>query len=180
MQTVEENKINYIVFPWVEYTTGSLPIGNKFYILYAYQTMANDTGSYSWQSSSVVDRDERWRVATTDIITSGNDTTTELRLNAGTTYQIQLRYGLVPKVTWGTTTTTWIETTKTWGSDPFLGTPHIVLGQDRLFVSGGVSPIQKEYISPDEEIILASGSTDMNETIYISSNEDAVLKIYQG
>ena len=180
MQTVEENKINYLVFPWQEFTTGSLPSGDKIFILYAYQTMANDTGSYSWQSSSVVERDERWRVATTDIKTSGNDSSLELRLEAGTTYQIELWFGNIPTATWGTTPTLWSETTRRWGQDSFLGTPHIKLNTDRLFVSGTVEPGVKQYISPNEEIIIASGSLVNEPKMYISSNEDAVLKIYQG
>jgi hypothetical protein len=180
MQTVEENKINYLVFPWIEYTTGSLRTGEKIYILYAYQTMANDTGSYTWQSSSVVERDERWRVATTDIQTSGSDSSTELRLEAGTTYQIELWFGNEPELTWGTSSTLWGETTRKWGDDSFLATPHIKLNTDRLFISGTVEPGVKQYISPNEEIIIASGSLENNPKMYISSNEDAVLRIYQG
>lgn len=180
MQTVEENKINYIVFPYTDWSWENEPVGNKSYYLYAYQTMANDTGSFSYMSSSVQERDERWRVATSNIITEGTPALTELRLNAGTTYELQLWYALQPQITWKETTTEWINTPRRWGDDPFIGTPHIVLNSDRIFVSGSVSPVQKQYISPDEQIIIASGSTDMNETIYISSNEDAVLKIYQG
>jgi hypothetical protein len=184
MQTVEENKINYLVFPWVEYTTGSLPSGDKIFILYAYETMANDTGSFTWQSSSVVERDERWRVATTNIQTSGSDSSTELRLEAGTTYQIELWFGLSPKITWSTTSTLWGQTTRKWsdesGEGSLLDTPHIKLNTDRLFVSGTVEPGVKQYISPNEEIIIASGSLENEPKMYISSNEDAVLKIYQG
>lgn len=180
MQTVEENKLNYLVFPWVDLTTGSLPSGDKIYILYAYQTMANDTGSYSWASASVAERDERWRVATTNILTSGSETSAELKLEAGTTYTVEFRYGLVPEVTWGTTSTLWGSTTRKWGEDSILGTPHIKLNEDILFVSGTVEPALKQYISPNEEIIIASGSTENNPTVYVSSNEDAVLKIYQG
>lgn len=180
MQTVEENKVNYLVFPWVDFTTGSLPPGDKIYILYAYQTMANDSGSYTWMSSSVVERDERWRVATTNIITEGSPTIDELRLQAGTTYEIQLRYGIEPIVVWRQIETAWINTQRTWGADPINPAEQIILSQDRLFVSGGVEPTQKQYISPNEEIIIASGSTDMDEKVYISSNENAVLRIYQG
>ena len=180
MQTVEENKVNYLVFPWVEYTTGSLPAGEKIYILYAYQTMANDTGSYTWQSSSVAERDERWRVATTDIQTSGSDSSLELRVEPGTTYQIELWFGNEPQATWSTTSTLWGQTTRKWSDDSFLATPHIVLNTDRLFVSGTVEPGVKQYISPNEEIIIASGSLVNNPKMYISSNETAVVKIYQG
>lgn len=181
MQTVEENKVNYLVFPWVDFTTGSLPDGDKIYILYAYQTMANNSGSYTWMSSSVVERDERWRVATADIITEGSPQVPyELRLEAGTTYEIQLRYGIEPIVTWGQMTSTWGNTSRTFGANPINPAEQIVLSSDRLFVSGGVYPYEKQYISDNEEIIIASGSTDMDETVYISSNEDAVLKIYQG
>ena len=158
MQTLEENKINYVIFPYNEFSTGSLPSEGNIFILYAYQTMKNDIGSYSYASSSV-EENSRWRIATTDIITSGSATESQLKFDAGTTYEIELWYGLEPQVTWGQTTTTWAQTTKTWGIDAVLGTPHIVLGQDRIFVSGSVTPDQK---------------------IYVSSNEDAVLRIYQG
>jgi len=159
MQTLKENSINYLVFPYVEFTTGSLPQGDKIYILYAYQTMENDTGSYTFQSSSVVEKEERWRVATADIQTSGSDSSLELRVQAGTTYEIELWFGIEPQLTWGTTSTLWGQTSKKWGDDPVLSTPHIVLNTDRMFISGSVLPQQK---------------------VYISSNEDAVLKIYQG
>lgn len=180
MQKVEENKINYLVFPWVDFTTGSLPQGDKIYILYAYQTMENDTGSYTWQSSSVVERDERWRVATTDIQTSGTDSSLELRVEPGTTYEIELWFGNVPTATWGTTPTLWSEATRKWSDDSFLSTPHIKLNTDRMFISGTVEPAVKQYISPNEEIIIASGSLENNPKMYISSNETAVVKIYQG
>ena len=180
MQTVEENKINYLVFPWVEFTTGSIPPGDKIYILYAYQTMANDSGSYTWMSSSVVERDERWRVATANITDSSTELITELSLKPGTTYEIELRYGIEPIVTWKQHETTWINTSKVWSAGAFNPQDQIILNTDRLFVSGTVEPAGKQYISPNEEIILASGSTDMNEKVYVSSNEDAVLRIYQG
>lgn len=159
MQTLQENQINYLVFPYVEFTTGSLPQGDKIYILYAYQTMENDTGSYTFQSSSVIEKEERWRVATADIQTSGSDSSLELRVEPGTTYEIELWFGIEPGLTWGTTSTLWGQTTRKWSDDPFLSTPHIVLNTDRMFISGSVLPQQK---------------------VYISSNEDAVLKIYQG
>lgn len=180
MQTVEENKVNYLVFPWVEFTTGSLPTGNKIYILYAYQTMANNSGSYTWMSSSVVERDERWRVATANITNNTTELITELKLQAGTTYEVQLRYGIEPIVTWKQHIETWANTSKLWSAGAFNPQDQIILNTDRLFVSGTVEPAAKQYISPNEEIIIASGSNDMDGKYYISSNENAVLKIYQG
>lgn len=159
MQTIKENQINFLVFPYVEFTTGSLPQGDKIFLLYAYQTMENDTGSFTFQSASVIEKDERWRVATADIQTSGSDSSLELRVEPGTTYEIELWFGIEPGLTWGTTTTLWGQTSINWSDNAVLSTPHIVLNKDTMFISGSVLPQQK---------------------LYISSNETAVLKIYQG
>jgi hypothetical protein len=61
---------------------------------------------------------------------------------------------------WGEVSDTWGETSVTWG-DAYAFNPNntVILERDRMFVSGSVSPTQK---------------------IYVSSNEDATLKIYQG
>lgn len=180
MQTVRENTTNYLVFPYQDFSPSSLPSGDKIWVLYAYQTLANDTGSYSYVSASVQDSDDRWRTAIANVITSGSATAEEIKLQVGTTYNLELRYTLNQGLTWSTTSTLWGETSRKWGDDSFLGTPHIKVGEDTIFVSGSVSPIQKQYISDNEVIVLLSGSTDMNETVYISPNENGVMKIYQG
>jgi hypothetical protein len=159
MQTVEENKTNYLVFPYEEFTD-TLPSGSKIYALFAYQTMQNDSSSYQFVSSSIIEND-RWSTVPTKIITSGTPLVDELKLIAGTTYEIQLRYALKPiPFTWSTVQGTWSGIQLKWGYQSIVGyDSSILLQQDRLFVSGAVSP---------------------NEKVYISSNEDAVLRIYQG
>ena len=157
MQTVEENKINYLVFPSNEFDTGSLPEGDKSYILFAYQSMQNNSGSYTYTSASA-DSNDRWRTVPVTI-TSGTPSTGQLSLQAGTTYEIQLRYGIEPQVTWIEVTSNWGETSRVWSAEPFNPAEQIILETDRVFVSGSVSP---------------TGS------VYISSNEDAQLTIYQG
>lgn len=158
MQTLKENSINYVVFPYEELNTGSLGPGDKIYILYTYQTMANDTSSALIASSSV-DVNSRWMTAATEIITSGSADFSQLRLQPGTTYNIELRYGNQEPETWGDVSTTWEQTTRTFGEDKRIIGNTITLGQDRVFISGSVQPQQK---------------------VYVSSNEDAVLRIYQG
>ena len=158
MQTLRENNINYVVFPYQELNTGSLDPGDKIYVLYAYQTMANDTSSALIASASV-DVNSRWITATSEIITNGSATFSQLKLQPGTTYNIELKYGNSQPETWGDVSTTWLETTRTFGEDKKVIGNTITLGQDRIFVSGSVLPQEK---------------------IYVSSNEDAVLRIYQG
>lgn len=159
MQTVEENKVNYLVFPYNTFTD-TLPSGSKIYALFAYQSMENNTGSYQWTSASL-DENDRWRTIPTKIITSGTPLAGELKLQAGTTYELQLRYALEPiPFTWSTVQGTWSNIQLKWSYESKVGyNSSILLETDRLFVSGAVTPTEK---------------------IYVSSNEDAVLKIYQG
>lgn len=156
MQTVQENTINYLVFPSSSFDTSSISGSGNYYILYAYQTMENDSSDYDWMSSSI-DTNDRWRTVTADIITSGTDTSSTLKLQAGTTYQIELRYGKVTAAIWSEVETLWTDTTQLWSEKSELNT--VTLDTDRIFVSGSVAPNQK---------------------VYVSSNEDATLKIYQG
>ena len=159
MQTVEENKINYLVFPYNEFTD-TLPSGSKIYALFAYQTMANDSSSYQWASASI-DSNSRWRTVTSDIITSGTPVSGQLKLVPGTTYEVQLRYALEPvPFTWSTVEGTFSNIQLKWNYESIIGyNSSILLESDRMFISGSVSP---------------------NEKLYISSNEDAVMTIYQG
>ncbi len=159
MQTVEENKINYLVFPYNGFTD-TLPSGSKIYALFAYQTMQNNSSDYQWVSSSV-ESNSRWRKVPTDIITSGTPNVGQLRLLPGTTYEIQLRYALEPiPFTWSTVQGTWSNIQLKWNYQSSVTyDSSILLESDRIFVSGSVFP---------------------NEKIYISSNEDAVMTIYQG
>lgn len=155
MQTVEENKINYLVFPSQSIDTSSLDESGNYFILYAYQTMENDDSEFIYQSSSV-DTNERWRTVTANIQTTDTPST-ELLVKAGTTYEIQLRYGTIESPTWGETEDTWGSVSDTWGR--LIKVNTVTLANDTMFVSGSVIPNQK---------------------IYVSSNEDATLKIYQG
>lgn len=158
MQTLKENSINYLVFPYKEIDSSSLEPSGNVYILYTYQTMANDTSSALLVSSSV-EVNDRWMTAATEIITSGSASSSQIRLQPGTTYNIELKYGSFKPETWGDVETSWLNTTRTFGEDKRIIGANITLGNDVVFVSGSVSPTQK---------------------IYVSSNEDAVLKIYQG
>jgi len=159
MQRVEENKVNYLVFPYKAFSTDSLPAGENVFILYAYQTMANDTNSFSYISSSV-ETNDRWRTAVAEIITDGNPSLGQLKLEPGTTYNLELRYGQEEGLTWGEAETEWEDTFLTWSTAKTITPSNLIqLGNDTIFVSGSVSP---------------------DEKLYISSNENAVLKIYQG
>jgi len=159
MQTVEQNKINYFVFPQDSFSSSSLESGQFF--LYAYQTLANDTGSGDGATATITKQGDRWRVASTYIESTNTQTNNRLYLQAGTTYEIQLKWGVLSSITWGNEDTLWTEAVNTWSYDEtdFKTDNAIVVSQDRLFCSGSVSPNQK---------------------LYISSNEDAVMTIYQG
>lgn len=159
MQTVEENKINYIVFPQDDFSSSSLESGEFF--LYAYQTLGNDTGSGDGATPTITKQGDRWRVASTYIESTNTNTNNRLFLQAGTTYEIELKWGVLSTTTWGRTDTLWVNAVQSWSYDETdFETPNsIVVSRDRLFCSGSVSPNQK---------------------LYISSNEDAVMTIYQG
>lgn len=159
MQTVEENKINYFVFPYEAFSSASLEDGQ--YFLYAYPTMANDTGSADGSLVSVTRKDDRWRVVSTYIESTNTSANDKLFLRAGTTYEIQLKWGVLNEQIWGNVSTLWTEAVNEWSYNEidFQTNNSIVISSDRAFCSGSVSPNQK---------------------IYISSNEDAVLTIYQG
>lgn len=161
MQTIEENKINYFVFPYETFSSGSLPSGSLNYFLYAYETMANDSANGDGSLITLRNESERWRIASTYVESTNSDDNNKLFLRAGTTYEIELRFGVVGSQLWGTTTSEWIDTINTWSYDEFNFDidNSVLISQDRAFCSGSVSPNQK---------------------IYISSNEDAVMTIYQG
>jgi len=81
-------------------------------------------------------------------------------VKSGTTYEISFRYGIRPFYIWKEATPLWTDTEGTW-SNPFLPTSNnsVIMGKDRMFVSGSVSPEEK---------------------LYITSNDDAKFTIYQG
>lgn len=160
MQTIEENKINYFVFPYESFSTASIEGGQ--YFLYAYESLANDTGSGDGSTISLTTKDDRWRVAAAYVESELSPTPNDkLFLRAGTTYEIELKYGRISTATWGSTDTLWSQAVNTWSYDEidFETDNAVVISRDRAFCSGSVSPTEK---------------------IYISSNEDAVMTIYQG
>ena len=161
MQTIEENKINYFVFPYDSFSAGSLPSGSKSYFLYAYETMANDSGSGDGSTITLTTESDRWRVASTFVESTNTEQNNRLFLRAGTTYEVQLRYGVVDSITWSEVSSKWKDTDYVWSYDAsdFNLNTSVLISQDRVFCSGSISPNQK---------------------LYISSNEDAMMTIYQG
>lgn len=151
MQTVEENKINYIVFPREAFSSASLELGQFF--LYAYETLANDTGSADGSTVNLTQEGDRWRVARTYIESTNTIANDKLFLRAGTTYEVELKWGVLSTATWGETETLWVNTTNSWSYDTTdFNTPNsVVVSRDRLFCSGSVSPNQKLYISSNED-----------------------------
>lgn len=161
MQTIKENQINYFVFPQDTVSSAGLPDGSKSYFLYAYETMANNSGSGDGSTATVVQQGDRWRIASTYVESTNTEQNGRLFLRAGTTYEVQLRYGVVDSITWSEVKTLWTDTDYVWSadiSDFNLDTSNLV-SLDRVFCSGSVSPNQK---------------------LYITSNEDAEMTIYQG
>jgi hypothetical protein len=151
MQTVEENKINYIVFPRETFSSSSLELGQ--YFLYAYETLANDTGSGDNSIATVTQQGDRWRVANTYIESTNTSDNDKLFLRAGTTYEVELKWGVLSAETWGESKTLWVNTSNSWSYDTTdFDTPNsVVVSRDRLFCSGSVSPNQKLYISSNED-----------------------------
>lgn len=183
MQTLKEKEYNIIVFPYSEIPDPNPFAGRKNvgYIVYAYDIMANDpSGSYAYgfDSSAGVSVGRWWE---TEIgINIDNTVVNNIQLRPGTTYELEFRYGIQPKVTWKQTDTQWRFRRDTWGSEQFFDNNYFVIGESTVFISGSVSPIEKQYISDNETIYLYTGSESITEKIYVSSNENALLKIYQG
>ena len=163
MQTVKENQVNKLVWPYEVVAWVNPPTGSKSNYILAYETLANDSGSSevsSFATASLEMNNNRWRVTPINLVTGSTTNLGQMYVKAGTTYEISFRYGIRPFYTWKEATPLWTDTEGTW-SNPFLSTSNnsIPQGSDRMFVSGAVSP---------------------EETLYITSNDDAKFTIYQG
>ena len=173
MITLKENQRNTITYQKEADTplvTSSYEDGKVFNII-IYPTLQNDTGSASitFTTSSTEDN-PRWETLSFDITSSTDFYNKQVSAYPGTTYNLEVWYGPYPipsdTLVWGTTTTSWTDTETVWS---YSGIPTInydiitenatLKYQDRIFVSGSVSPIEKKYIS---------------------SNENAVYTVYQG
>ena len=163
MQTVKENQVNELVWPYEVVAWVNPPSGSKSNYIFAYETLANNPNSSqfaSFATASLELNNERWRVTPINLVTGSTTNLGEMYVRAGTTYEISFRYGIKPFYTWKEAEPLWEETAGNWSS-PFLPTTDnsIIMGSDRMFVSGAVSP---------------------KETLYITSNDDAKFTIYQG
>ena len=159
MQTLEENKINYLVFPSSSFTAGT---GNDWIIILT-PTLTNNELYETFATASVEELNSRWRVMETYITGSTSDTVSRLYAEAGQTYELDLRFGEKPYITWIEAYPKWIETEGTWAQNGINGDTirnnSVRVSQDRVFISGSVDPTRK---------------------LYITSNEDASFVIYQG
>lgn len=174
MITLKENQTNTITYQKETDTplvTSSYESGYVYNIV-IYPTLENDTdlASITFTTSSTEETNPRWEVLSFDISSSTEYTTNVVKGLPGTTYNLEVWYG--PEQTgnalvWGTTSTTWTATPQIWS---FAGvqagvtyseitSTSTLKYQDRVFVSGSVSPIEKNYIS---------------------SNENATYTVYQG
>ena len=173
MITLKENQTNTITYQKETDTplvTSSYESGYVYNIV-IYPTLENDTdlASITFTTSSTEETNPRWEVLSFDISSSTEYTSSVVKGLPGTTYNLEVWYG--PEQTqdalvWGTTNTTWITTPQIWS---FAGSGGITYDsitssstlkyQDRVFVSGSVSPTEKNYIS---------------------SNENATYTVYQG
>ena len=163
MQTVKENQVNELVWPYEVVAWVNPPTGSKSNYILAYESLTNDSGSSevsSFATASLEMNNNRWRVTPINLVTGSTTNLGQMYVKAGTTYEIEFRYGIRPFYIWKEATPLWTDTEGTW-SNPFLSTSNnsIPQGSDRMFVSGAVSP---------------------KETLYITSNDDAKFTIYQG
>lgn len=175
MITLKENQTNTITYQKETDTplvTSSYENGYVYNIV-IYPTLENDTdlASITFTTSSTEDTNNlRWEVLSFDISSSTEYNGNQVKGLPGTTYNLEVWYG--PEITgdalvWGTTSTTWTGTSQIWsyaGTEGGVTYPEITSTstlkyQDRVFVSGSVSPIEKNYIS---------------------SNENATYTVYQG
>lgn len=135
-----------------------------------YPTLQNDTGSASITfTTSSSEENPRWETLSFDISSSTDYVGNVVQAYPGTTYNLEVWYGPLisgSTLVWGTTTDTWADTNEIWSIDASERITYNQVKQngtlkfsDRVFVSGSVSPIEKKYIS---------------------SNENAVYTVYQG
>lgn len=174
MITLKENQTNTITYQKETDTplvTSSYEDGYGYNIV-IYPTLQNDTSiaSIAFTTSSTEERNPRWETLSFDISSSTDYTEATIKGLPGTTYNLEVWYG--PEITgsgliWGTTSTTFGGTSTIWSYGGVqegvtyneitsIATKRF---EDRVFISGSVSPIEKKYIS---------------------SNEQAVYTVYQG
>ena len=171
MITLKENQLNTITFQkefGTPLTTSSYESGSVYNII-TYQTIQNNTGSAGITYTTDVDvSNPRWTTLRTNITGSSVYDENKIKGRAGTTYNLEVWYGPIASgstLVWETTTSTWSETEEIWASTTGEINYNTVtqnstkVYQDRVFISGSVQPIEKTYISP---------------------NENATYKIYQG
>jgi hypothetical protein len=164
MITLKENQLNTITFqketdtPLVSssYDTGSV------YNIITYPTLQNNTDLSGITYTLDVDpTNPRWTTLKTNISSSSEYDSNQIKGEGGTTYNLEVWYGpIIPgtQLIWSTTETTWANTTQLW-SDSGIGNPtyddivtvSILKYQDRVFISGSVQPNQKKYISSNED-----------------------------
>ena len=174
MITLKENQTNTITYQKETDTplvTSSYEDGYGYNIV-IYPTLQNDTSiaSITFTTSSTEERNPRWETLSFDISSSTDYEQATIKGLPGTTYNLEVWYG--PEIDpsgliWGTTSTTFGGTSTIWSNDGDYSS--ITYNQitsvstkrfeDRVFISGSVSPIEKKYIS---------------------SNEQAVYTVYQG
>tara|TARA_R110000822_G_scaffold61319_6_gene151840 strand:- start:3770 stop:4285 length:516 start_codon:yes stop_codon:yes gene_type:complete len=171
MITLKENQLNTIAFQKETDTplvTSSLDSGSVYNII-TYPTLQNNTALAGiTYTTDVEPTNPRWTTLKTNIASSSNYTNNQIEGDGGTTYNLEIWYGpIVPntQLIWGTTETTWLQTTQTWSSIGGNVNYNTVTANstlkytDRIFVSGTVQP---------------------NQETYISSNEDATYIVYTG
>jgi hypothetical protein len=171
MISLKENQLNTITFqkendtPLVSssYDTGSV------YNIITYPTLQNNTALAGITYTNDVDpTNPRWTVLRTNISSSSEYNENKIKGEGGTTYNLEIWYGPISSgsvLVWGTTETTWANTTQIWASEDTgisynnITENSILKYQDRVFISGSVQP---------------------NQETYISSNEDATYIVYTG
>jgi hypothetical protein len=162
MISLKENQLNTITFqkendtPLVSssYDTGSV------YNIITYPTLQNNTALAGITYTNDVDpTNPRWTVLRTNISSSSEYNENKIKGEGGTTYNLEIWYGPISSgsvLVWGTTETTWTNTTQIWASEDTgisynnITENSILKYQDRVFISGSVQPNQETYISPNE------------------------------
>lgn len=151
MQTTKENSRNNLVFEYGTKAWVNPPTGSKTNFILAYETLANDSGSGTFATASL-EFNNRWYTTPITFVSESTSDKGKLFVRAGTTYEIELRYGLTPYYIWGEAQDKFGQAKGTW-VEPYSATSDnsIVLKEDRMFVSGTVEPGQKLYITANED-----------------------------
>lgn len=160
MQTVKENSRNELVWPYDVVAWVNPPSGSRSNFIFAYESLANDSTKGVFATASLDLNNGRWRRTPITLVTGSTTNLGEMYVKAGTTYEVEFRYGIKPFYIWKEASSNWTDTEGTW-SNPYTANDRnsVLQASDRMFVSGSVSPEQK---------------------LYITSNEDAKFTIYQG